>query len=90
MNLRDQANALVKACTPEVEAQWEEVAKRVLARAAAHHTTLVHPFDGMSLTKAQEELLRQRLVKEGMVVKDYTDPDPGYPGSRAYTEVSWK
>lgn len=44
---------------------------------------------GMSPTTEAKEMIRQHFEQAGFKWVEHADPDPGHPGSRAYTTLSW-
>ncbi len=37
----------------------------------------------------EQKALTKHFHREGFVIKDHPNPDPGHPCSRAYTTLSW-
>jgi hypothetical protein len=67
---------------------------RIRKTSIAGQFELVHPFRQLetttqAVTPVVEQELRRKLAELGYTVVDHPDPDPGHPGSSAYTTVSW-
>jgi hypothetical protein len=60
-----------------------------IEKAAGEGKRSIYYFGAGALGKMLERALMRSLEDDGFALKYVTDPDPGHPCSRPYTEISW-
>ncbi len=86
---RDLTERNVKG--PVIGPLLKHVYGRIQLAARAGHSSITHPFNGLSEWphSAAQEALWNVLRAQGYRVSHRADPDPGHPASSPYDEVSW-
>lgn len=65
------------------------VEKKIKDKAEAGQRTVMDPFDNLGLTRDDRVEMVNVFRGRGFRFMDYSNPDPGYPCSRDYSELSW-
>lgn len=60
-----------------------------IAKAATEGKTSIFHFGVGALGQTIERALTRSLEDDGFKLRYVSDPDPGHPCSRPYTEISW-
>jgi hypothetical protein len=78
---------------PVIQPLLDAIYEKIRKAANEGRRSIFHPLCDMMISypslEQQEAVWKHLSFVDGYRVKHHPNPDPGYPGSSSYTEISW-